>query len=148
MSRTRCIRRKLYKRHRHRLLLLPISPFHVHHTLGHINAFGSLARQSKSPNFPSALVNCTSQSCLINLYVVEYLAQQYCNAGYSDAPPGTGGVPVPPTRPLSFPSPPSTPPPPTFPTSITPVQIITGAATPVNGGSDSRGWDGSVERGV
>ena len=28
------------------------------------------------------------------------------------------------------------------------MQIITGAATPVNGGSGSRGWDGSVERGV
>ena len=138
MSHTRCIRRKLYKRRRHRLLLLQVSPFHGHHTLGHTNAFGFLATQSKSPNFPSALVNCTSQSCLINLYAVECLAQQYCNAGYSDAPPGTGGAPVPLT-PLSFPSPSSTPPPPTFPTSITPVQIITRAATPVNGGSDSRG---------
>jgi len=99
--------------------------------------------------FPSALVNCTAQSCLINLYAAEYLAQQYCNlAGYSDTPGGTGGAgaPVPPT-PLSFPSPPSTSPPPTFPTSITPVQIITGTATPVNGGSNPV-WDGSMERGL
>ncbi|KAL4068748.1 hypothetical protein V8B97DRAFT_2008668 [Scleroderma yunnanense] len=98
------------------------------------------------PEFPPALVNCTAQACLINLYAAEYLAQQYCNlAGYSDAPPGPGGAPVPPT-PLSFPSPPSTPPPPTFPTSITPVQIITGAATPISGSVHV--WDGSIAKGM
>ncbi|KAL4079047.1 hypothetical protein J3A83DRAFT_4367767 [Scleroderma citrinum] len=99
-----------------------------------------------NPEFPPALVNCTAQACLINLYAAEYLAQQYCNlAGYSDAPPGPGGAPVPPT-PLSFPSPPSTPPPPTFPTSITPVQIITGAATPISGSVHV--WDGSIAKGM
>lgn len=85
-----------------------------------------------NPIFPQVLVNCTAQSCLINLYAAENLAQQYCNlAAYSNPGASTGSIPALPAT-LSFPSPLVTSPQPTFPTSITPVAIITG---PVSNGA-------------
>ncbi|KAI6043517.1 hypothetical protein EDC04DRAFT_2652064 [Pisolithus marmoratus] len=102
-----------------------------------------------NPIFSQALVNCTAQSCLINLYAAENLAQQYCNlAAFTNPGPATGSIPALPTT-LSFPSPPTTSSSPTFPTSITPVSIITGAVR--NGDvraariSMKEMWDGGVK---